>query len=140
SEVGRRWEVSRARMATEVGAEIARLAATGAWALRPARVSAIDADGDTLTVAIRHARESRVLRAAAVVNCTGPCGDVTRGGSPFLTRLVADGLAVPHPLGMGLAVDDDGALLDRVGRPSPALTAVGPLRRGHLFASPDRES
>ena len=133
--VGRRWEVVRHRMAPDVGDEIARLEITGALALRSARVAGIDADGDTLEVSIRHAGETRVLRAAAVVNCTGPCGDVTRGGSPFLTRLVADGLAVPHPLGMGLAVDDDGALLDPTGRPSPALSAIGPLRRGHLFES-----
>lgn len=133
--VGRRWEVVRHRMAPDVGDEIARLEVTGALALRSARVSAIDADGDTLEVAIRHAGEARVLRAAAVVNCTGPCSDVTRGGSLFLTHLLDQGLAVPHPLGIGLAVDDDGALLDRAGRPSPALTAVGPLRRGHLFES-----
>lgn len=133
--VGRRWEVVRHRMAPDVGDEIARLEITGALALRSARVDAIDVTGDTLEVAIRHAGESRVLRAAAVVNCTGPCGDVTRGGSPFLSGLVAGGLVVPHPLGMGLAVDDDGALLDRAGRRSPTLTAVGPLRRGHLFES-----
>ena len=133
--VGRRWEVVRHRMAPDVGDEIARLEITGALALRSARVSGIDADGDTLEVAIRHAGEARVLRAAAVVNCTGPCSDVTRGGSPFLTHLLDEGLAVPPPLGIGLAVDDDGALIDRAGRPSPALTAVGPLRRGHLFES-----
>lgn len=133
--VGRRWEVVRHRMAPAVGDEIARLEVTGALALRSARVAGIDADGDTLTVAIRHAGESRVLRAAAVVNCTGPCSDVTRGGSPFLSRLVADGLATPHRSGIGLDVDDDGALLDAEGHPSPALTAIGPLRRGHLFES-----
>ena len=37
---------------------------------------------------------------------------------------------MPDALGMGLAVDADGVLLDAAGHPSPVLSALGPLRRG----------
>ena len=43
------------------------------------------------------------------------------------------GDACPGPLGLGLAVDGDGRLLDRAGEPSDALWAIGPLRRGALL-------
>ena len=133
--VGRRWDVVRHRMAPVVGDEIARLEISGALALRAARVREVRAAGPTLEVAIRHAGQERVLRAAAVVNCTGPCSDVARGATPFLRRLVDEGAATPHPLGLGLAVDDRGALIGADGTASPTLHTIGPLRCGHLFES-----
>ncbi len=135
--VGRRWDVVRHRMAPAVGDEIARLEITGALALRAARVHEVRPGpaGTGLEVVIRHAGEDRVLRAAAVINCTGPRSDGARGGTPFLRHLVDAGIATPHPLGLGLAVDDQGALIGADGRPSPAVHTLGPLRRGHLFES-----
>lgn len=133
--VGRRWDVVRHRMAPEVGDEIARLEITGALALRAARVHEVRPVASGLEVVIRHAGEDRVLRAAAAINCTGPCSDVARGGTPFLRHLVDVGIATPHPLGLGVAVDDRGALIGADGRPSPAVHTLGPLRRGHLFES-----
>ena len=88
-----------------------------------------------LEVVTRHAGEDRVLRAAAVINCTRPCSDVARGGTPFLRHLVETGIATPHPLGLGVDVDDRGALIGVDGRPSPTVHTLGPLRRGHLFES-----
>jgi uncharacterized NAD(P)/FAD-binding protein YdhS len=44
--------------------------------------------------------------------------------------LLAAGRARPDQLGLGLDVDDHGALLDREGLPSERLFAVGSLRRG----------
>jgi uncharacterized NAD(P)/FAD-binding protein YdhS len=72
---------------------------------------------------------------AAVVNCTGPDGDVAGGGSPLLAALCAAGTVRPHPLGLGLDTAPDGALLDARGRPSATLFALGPLRRGELWES-----
>jgi uncharacterized NAD(P)/FAD-binding protein YdhS len=51
----------------------------------------------------------------------------------LLDGLFAGGDARPGPLGLGLAVDDDGRLLDRAGEPSDTLWALGPLRRGALL-------
>jgi uncharacterized NAD(P)/FAD-binding protein YdhS len=135
--VGRRWDVVRHRMAPQVGDEVAHLEVSGALALRAARVHEVRPGpaGAGLEMVIRHAGEDRVLRAAAVVNCTGPCSDVARGGTPFLRHLVDVGLARPHPLGLGVEVDDRGGLIGADGRPSAALHTLGPLRRGHLFES-----
>jgi uncharacterized NAD(P)/FAD-binding protein YdhS len=51
----------------------------------------------------------------------------------LLDGLFAVGDARPGPVGLGLAVDPDGRLLDRDGEPSEVLSAIGPLRRGALL-------
>lgn len=133
--VSRRWEVVRHRMAPEVGDEVARLEISGALALRAGRVRLVRAAAEELEVVVSHAGHDRVLPAVAVVNCTGPCGDVRRARAPFLHRLAAAGLVVPDPLGMGLEVDDRGAVVGPDGTPSAHLFTIGPLRRGHLLES-----
>jgi uncharacterized NAD(P)/FAD-binding protein YdhS len=51
----------------------------------------------------------------------------------LLDGLFAGGDARPGALGLGLAVDEEGRLLDRAGEPSDTLWALGPLRRGALL-------
>ena len=74
-----------------------------------------------------------VLDAGAVIRCTGPREQLASLGDPLLDGLFATGDARPGPLGLGLAVDGDGRLLDRAGEASDTLWAIGPLRRGALL-------
>jgi uncharacterized NAD(P)/FAD-binding protein YdhS len=65
-----------------------------------------------------------------VVNCTGTEAGIRQ--HPLLARLEAAGFCAPGPLGLGVAADSSGRVLDRSGRPTGMFT-LGPLRRGELW-------
>jgi uncharacterized NAD(P)/FAD-binding protein YdhS len=137
--VARVWEVHRHRLAPPVAARLDELRACGALTVRAGRIDRVHpVDGVPpgragLAVAGRFADgEPLPRRFAAVVNCTGP-GRLTLAGDPLVDGLVADGLARPGPLGLGLDTAADGALRDRHGRPSARLWTLGPPRRGSFW-------
>jgi uncharacterized NAD(P)/FAD-binding protein YdhS len=128
---GGSWDVHRHRMPRPTAAEINRLRSTGQLRVTRGEVTAVDDEGSHLLV---HLSDGQTHRVTHVVNCTGPQADVTLTGDPLITRLLADGRAVPGPLGMGLATDCDGrvrAADDSVGR----LWTLGAMRRGDLWES-----
>src|SRR5689334_765282 len=71
----------------------------------------------------------REIRAGAVLNCTGPATDVRRAGDPLLDALFHWGQARPDPLGLGIDVAEDGAIISGNGDASRVLYYVGPLVR-----------
>lgn len=132
----RYWEVHRHRMAPEVAERIDRLRHSGRLRISAGRVVSVlpVSGGAAVTVRPRGGRaDGIVLEAGAVIRCTGPREDLGSLGDPLLDGLFAVGDATPGPLGLGLAVDPDGRLLDRDGHPSEGLWAIGPLRRGALL-------
>ena len=70
-----------------------------------------------------------------MINSTGPESDVRRIDDRLLSALLARGLARPDPLGLGLDVDDAGALYDAAGVASRTLFVLGPLLRGRDWES-----
>jgi uncharacterized NAD(P)/FAD-binding protein YdhS len=92
-------------------------------------------EGGQVTAVVRPRGEPRTetLRVATVINCTGPEGDVRSLEDPLLQALIADGVARPDSLGLGLDVGDDLALVDRAGQRSPTVSLVGPLLRGRWW-------
>ena len=70
------------------------------------------------------------LAVGRVVNCSGPLSDIAAVRAPLVRALLDSGHAGPDPLGLGLDVTSDGAVIDRAGRPSDTLFAVGPITRG----------
>ena len=66
---------------------------------------------------------------AQVLNCTGPATDVRRAGDPLLDALFHWGQARPDPLGLGIDVAEDGAIISGNGDASRVLYYVGPLVR-----------
>jgi uncharacterized NAD(P)/FAD-binding protein YdhS len=129
------WDTHRHRLAPQVATAVAELRASGRLTLVSGRIRTVteDADGLGITVHERTTGQARGLRVSAVVNCTGPNGDVRSGGSRLLAALCAAGTARPHPLALGLDTCADGALRDARGRESETLFAIGPLRRGELW-------
>ncbi len=128
------WDVHRHRIAPRVAARIEAMRASGRLEVAAARIARVE--GDRVTLARRGGGEIR-RRFDAVVNCTGPEGDIRRIGDPLIRDLLASGRARPDPLGLGLEVDSD----SRVGSSaSPALYALGPLTKGafwEIVAVPD---
>lgn len=70
------------------------------------------------------------VRVQRVINCTGPNTNLTRVASPLPRDLHSRGMISPDLLGIGIATDDSGCVLDRNGAPQNGLYLVGPLRRG----------
>jgi uncharacterized NAD(P)/FAD-binding protein YdhS len=135
--VARFWDVHRHRLAPEIAAAHDGLRASGRLSLARGRIRGVTESPAGLAIQLRERASgtSRTLEVAAVVNCTGPDGDVRGGGSHLLAALCGGGSARPHPLGLGLDKAPDGALLDERGRASGTLFALGPLRRGELWES-----
>lgn len=129
------WETHRHRMAPEVGAEVRELLASGRLRVRAAHLVSLDLGRNGVEAILRPRGEHRTerLAIARVLNCTGPSVNVRRTTDPLLAHLHAGGWIRPHPLGLGLCSDVDGAVIDAAGRPARDLFAIGPLRRGDLW-------
>lgn len=129
------WDVHRHRIAPRVAARIEAMRASGKLEVVAGRIAKVE--GDEATIARRGGGELR-RRVAALVNCTGPEGDIARIGDPLIQGLIESGRARPDPLGLGLDVDGESRVLGS--GPSPALYALGPLTRGafwEMVAVPD---
>jgi uncharacterized NAD(P)/FAD-binding protein YdhS len=74
-------------------------------------------------------------RVGAVVNCTGPSGNVAALGEPLLDALLRRGLLTPCPLGLGIRTAPDHALLDHEGSASDVLFLAGPLLKADHWES-----
>ncbi|MQA81338.1 MAG: NAD(P)-binding protein [Streptosporangiales bacterium] len=134
--VARFWDVHRHRMAPQVAARVEGLRAAGRLVVRRGRPVDAVPDGLGCRVGLRGV-DGRVswMRAAAVVNCTGPRADVARPPGPLVGALLHRGLLRPDPLRLGLDVSAAGEVIGRDGRPHPRLFALGALRKGRLWES-----
>ncbi|WP_338870709.1 FAD/NAD(P)-binding protein [Myxococcus stipitatus] len=130
------WDVHRHRMAPDVGDQVERLMDSGRLRLHAARVRGFhleDSGQVSVRVAPRGQRREERLQVHHVVNCTGPEGLGVRHGHPLLHDLTEAGMVRPDALGLGLAADGHGALLDTRGDVAGRLFTLGPLRRGELW-------
>ncbi|MCU0463542.1 MAG: FAD/NAD(P)-binding protein [Anaerolineae bacterium] len=129
------WNVARHRIPASSAAVIEQMTAAGRLRLVEGRLQRVDAVDNALSITIRQTNGDTLrVYPRWVINCTGPNPDL-RAASPVLRQLFADGYITADPLGMGLDATPDGALIDRDGRASEVLYAVGPLRRGVLLES-----
>ncbi len=102
--VARYWEVHRHRMAPAVAREVDELRAGGVLTLSTGLTG----------------------RYQIIINCTGPGRLIDV--DPLVRSLEAEGLARRGPHGLGLDVDEHGALL-----PKRKIFTLGPARRGWLW-------
>jgi uncharacterized NAD(P)/FAD-binding protein YdhS len=126
------WDVHRHRMAPQIGEAIAQLRASGQLRVIAGRVQSFGLK-DGLAVGRYRARGERTLRelrAARVVNCTGPATHLADVRHPLIASLLEQGLARADAVGMGFATDGRGELR---GAAPGRLFTLGPLRRGELW-------
>ncbi len=112
--VARRWEVHRHRMAPSVHEELTGLLDRGVLTVHAGGVP----DVSSFT---------------RVVNCTGPQPVSTPGWSALVDGMLAEGLARPDSVGLGLDIDPHGRVVRGDGSASSWLYAVGFARRGTLY-------
>lgn len=78
-------------------------------------------------------RSEKRLQVSRVINCTGSETDCRRLDDSLVVSLLAQGLARPDPLFLGLEVDANGSLVNYKGATSRSLFAIGPPRKGVLW-------
>lgn len=129
----REWEVRRHRMAPEVAGRIADYRADGRLRVVAGGVDRIDGSGDPTAERPVVVLGGESLAVDAVVNCTGPVGDVTRGDNALLRRLAHRGLIRADALRLGVDALPDGCVRAADGVVVPGLFTVGPPRKGVLY-------
>jgi len=70
------------------------------------------------------------LRVAGVVNCTGPERNYQRVQNSLIKTLLQSGLIQPDPLGLGVQVAANGAVMQADATPSNWLYTLGAARAG----------
>jgi uncharacterized NAD(P)/FAD-binding protein YdhS len=131
-EFHRLWDVHRFRMAPEVADRFEALQAAGQVRAESNAIVSLEPHGDRVRAFLRSpgATDLDEVEVDRVINCSGAGTDLRRQAPPLLAGLIAAGLARPDVLGLGLDVDEHGALRGADGEPSERLFAIGSLRRG----------
>jgi uncharacterized NAD(P)/FAD-binding protein YdhS len=131
------WDIHRHRMAPEVEAKIRALRKSGQLRILAGHLLEVNSKRDGASISIRpRASEDLVrLEAPRIVSCRGLTSDPRRSSNPLVAQLVADGYARADPLGIGLDVDNDCAVVDASGRASERLFAVGPMSQAAFWES-----
>jgi uncharacterized NAD(P)/FAD-binding protein YdhS len=83
-----------------------------------------------------HASKALVhLEVSRIVSCRGLISDPRRSSNPLVAQLLAEGYARIDPLGIGLDVDNDCAVVDARGRASNRIFAIGPMSQAAFWES-----
>lgn len=132
------YDVHRYRMTPETHDLVEAARARGQIEIIAANLVRVEpiAQGFDVIFRRRHAAIDERCRVAAVVNCTGPKQQLRADPTNFLGALIAQGLAIPDPLRLGLSVDNDFRVAGR-GR---NFYALGPLTRerfGDTYGAPE---
>lgn len=127
------WDVHRHRIPPQSAARINELIDSGQLRVRAARVEErkVLTNGVEVTIRNRGTPDRETLSVARAIDCSGPKADYA--ACVLVRNLLIRGEARSDPLGLGIDVDDDCSILDRQGRPSDRLSAVGPLTRGAFW-------
>jgi uncharacterized NAD(P)/FAD-binding protein YdhS len=127
-----RWNVLRHRVAPEIHAQLATAQLTGQLQIHAAGIECVRANGRQVQVQLSN---GKVLNGDLAINATGPNVRFSATSSGLLQNLLGSGLIAPDEMDMGVRVDTDYAIIDRGGKRSEFLFALGPLLRGTLWES-----
>ncbi len=123
----------RHRIAQEVHAQLQAAQASGQLQILAGKCLALTAIGNCLRLTIDTADGEQALEGALVLNCTGPRENYRAAPESLYRNLFANGLVEADDLDMGLRVASDFTILDRAGKRSSFLLAIGPLLKGSLW-------
>lgn len=124
------WDSHRHRTAPEAYSALQKLLREGRLTVQAGRLQGLSmADDGKVKVSwrLRHTTKQQSFEVGTVINCTGPSARLERSGDPLVSSLMQQGLMLPDALGLGVQVDEGGALLDRAGLASDRLFYTGPL-------------
>jgi uncharacterized NAD(P)/FAD-binding protein YdhS len=130
------WEIHRHRMPPCAARRIQDLLQAGrlrSLAARVVSIAAIDQEHLAVTYRNRGGTDHRTEHFARVINCTGPQTALRLLDQPLLRDMLAKGLAAPDDLRLGLRCRPDGSVLDRDGRVTEGVFALGPMCKAALW-------
>ena len=136
------WDVHRHRVPNKPLEHIKSLRQLGKLRLHAGRPEEFERAGNKVRVRWRPrgARQSQTLVVDRVINCTGPDYNLRHSSDLLMRSLLAQGLAVPDPLHLGLRTGANGSVINSRGRPAANLFYVGPmLRADHWEATAAQE-
>ena len=125
------WDNHRHRLPDTAWCALNELRRRGSLHVHAGRLLGLKQVGRRIRVTwrARGARGQTTMLVDRVINCTGPNYDVRRCGPRLLRSMIAQGIAVPDPLGLGLTTDAFGALVDASGRVAGNIYYIGPMLR-----------
>jgi len=128
-----RWNVMRHRIAPEIHQRLQAAMAKGQLQLIKGRLRQCEESGDAMLLTIEGAAGRHQVRAGAVINCTGPQENYLPSNSNLLNDMLAQGLIEPDEMNMGIKVQSNFAVIDRMGRASELIYALGSIMKGTLW-------
>lgn len=129
------WDIHRHRLPPQTVSRLAELRQAGRFHIHAGRIQELTPKGPRIRLVWRPrgASSTQQLLFDRVVNCTGPDYGVGRSSEPLFQCLVGSGLTVADPLGLGLRVGPQGAIVDAEGWPGTHLFYLGPMLRADLW-------
>lgn len=136
------WDTHRHRLAPAVASQLQAATASGQLKVSAGRIVEMVPGDSSVRVSLqpRGGDSLEITEFARVINCSGPETDYRASPDPLLCDLVRRGFARPDPLGLGLEVSEQAALMNAAGQASRRLFALGPVARGsfwEIVAVPD---
>lgn len=128
------WDNHRHRAAPGPHERFCTAVKAGLIRVHAGRIGAIEARADALTVHLRQ-RDGKetALQAPYVINCIGPSTRLRDADNALIGQLLADGLISPDPLGLGIAVDENGSVVGAGGSRVPGVYYIGPLLKARYW-------
>lgn len=124
------WAVHRYRVPAATYAAFSRLQAEGRVVNHRGRIQHAEVRDSEVQIALVNESGVQTLRAAYVVNCTGPNSDIRRIERPLVKSALRRGLIRPDRLHLGIDASEQYRILDASGREQRNLFGIGPLLRG----------
>jgi uncharacterized NAD(P)/FAD-binding protein YdhS len=130
------WNSVRHRIPVTVNAKLLEVIKQNRVEIITGKITSIKAGENFATVKIKTKNgENKILRAAKVINCTGPQLDYSKIDLPLVKNLIQRKLIVPHKLQMGIEATPDGIIIQADGSHSQFLYTLGSSLVGVLWES-----
>ena len=124
------WGAHRYRVPAATFAAYARMHAEGRIVHHRGRIERASVFDDGISLELDHAGATSTVRAAHVVNCSGPNPDITRVANPLVKNALRRGLIRSDELSLGVETTASYRAVNANGGASASLYAMGPLIRG----------
>ncbi len=129
------WESHHHRSPPRGNALLERLLSQGRLTIRAASLQGVDNSGPRVRLRYRGQAEAVWVEGDGLINSTGIEYDWRRVDKALPRQLLLRGLILPGNLGLGIAADAGGAVLNAQAEPAQRLFAMGPPLRGMWWES-----
>lgn len=122
------WSVHRHRVHQKLAAMLQEMMTQGQLEIIAGRV--LEIDNGIAKIKLRHVDGVRNLPTQWVINCMGPSQMLSGKQQPLIAALERRGLVSFDELNLGFSISPSGNIIEKSGKPSPFLYALGPPTKG----------